>query len=152
MHKKIGFVLKNTKNLVHVREELFKLFKATKNGKIIKIGYVAGIMNSDGPNFFVRNSKLLVNHAAKLRKMHKFPMFTAVDVFPEEIYKNLEEWRLSFEKREAKVRNFWRTILKSGYVTDVFMTPRWDKSKGATDEHKTAKKVGITIHYMEAHS
>lgn len=149
MEKKIGAVLKNAKNLVHVRTELFKLFKATKNGAETKIGYVAGIINSDGPKYFQRNRKRLVNHAAKLRKQHKFPMFTAVDVFPEKIYKNLEEWKLSFEKREAKVRNFWRKILKSGHVTDIFMTPRFEKSKGATDEHKTAKKVGLKIHYVK---
>lgn len=149
MEKKIGPALKNTKNLVQVREELFKLFKATKNGKILQIGYVAGIINSDGPKHFEINRKKLANHARKLRRIHNFPMFTAVDVFPAEIYKNLEEWKLSFEKREAKVRNFWREILKSGHVTDIFMTPRFEKSKGATNEHKIAKEIGLTIHYLK---
>lgn len=149
MHRKIGNVLKNTKNLVHVRIELFKLFQQTKNSTETKIGYVAGIINSDGPEYLQRNRKRLVDHARKLRKIHKIPMFTAVDVFPEEIYKNLEEWKLSFEKREAKVRNFWRKILKSGHVTDIFMTPRFEKSKGATDEHRTAKKTSIRIHYVK---
>ncbi len=110
---------------------------------------MAGIINSDGPKYFERNRKRLVNHAAKLRKLHDFPMFTAVDVFPPEIYNNLKEWKLSFEEREAKVRNFWQKILKSGHVTDVFMTPRWEKSKGAQDEHKTAKRLGLTIHYLQ---
>jgi hypothetical protein len=149
MEKNIGPALKTSRNLSHVKKELIKLFKATRNGNGIKIGYVAGIINSDGPEYFEINREKLVNHAAKLRKLHNFPMFTAVDVFPQEIYKNLEEWTLSFEKREAKVRNFWRKILKSGYVTDIFMTPRWDKSKGATEEHETAKEIGLRIHYIE---
>lgn len=29
------------------------------------------------------------------------------------------------------------------------MTPRWDKSSGARDEHETAQRAGITIHYVE---
>lgn len=46
-------------------------------------------------------------------------------------------------------RFFWREIFKSGHVTDVFMTPRWEKSKGAVDEYKTAQKIGLTIHYLQ---
>lgn len=152
MKKNIRSALKSATSLLHVKKELVKLFKATKKqagGGIIRIGYIAGIINSDGPKYFEINRKKLVNHAERLRKLHNFPMFTAVDVFPPEIYSNLEEWKLSFEEREEKVRNFWREILKSGHVTDIFMTPRWDKSKGATDEHKTARKIGLRIHYIE---
>lgn len=43
---------------------------------------------------------------------------------------------------------FWRDILESGHVTDIFMTPRWEQSKGAIDEHEAAKQLGIKIHYM----
>lgn len=110
---------------------------------------MAGIINSDGPEYSEINREKLANHVEKLRKIHKFPMFTAIDVFPLEIYNNLEEWKLSFEEREEKVRNFWREILKSGHVTDIFMTPRWEKSKGASDEHETAKKIGLKIHYVQ---
>lgn len=146
MHKSIVPVLRNSKNLNHVREELIKLFKSSKNEKI---GYVAGVIYSEGPKFAESNWKRLISHAERLRKIHKFPLFSATDVFPPEIYSNLEEWELSFEERETKVRDFWREILKTGHVTDVFMTPRWEKSKGATDEHKTAKQIGLRIHYVE---
>ena len=149
MHKNIGPALKNTKTLIHVRDELIKLFKTTKkkNG-ISKIGYVAGIITSDGPKHFEINRKRLADYARALRKIHKFPVFSSVDVFSKEVYTRLAEMVFSFEKREVKFRLFWREILKSGHVTDIFMTPRWDKSKGATDEHKTAKKIGLTIHYI----
>lgn len=148
MEKSIGPALQTAKNLDHVRKELLKKFKARRNKKT-KIGYVAGIMYSEGPQFAQTNLRKLESHAKKLRKLHDFPMFTATDVFPPEIYSNLEEWKLSFEEREEKVRFFWREILKSGHITDVFMTPRWDKSKGATDEHETAKRIGLKIHYIE---
>ena len=149
MHKNIGPALKNIKSLIHIKEELVKLFETTKkkNG-ISKIGYVAGIINSDGPKYFEINKKRLVSYVGKLRKIHKFPMFCAIDVFPIEVYSRLIEWTLPFHKREAKIRFFWREILKSGHVTDIFMIPRWDKSKGATDEHETAKQIGLKIHYL----
>lgn len=149
MEKNIGLALKAAKNLIHVRKELIKLFRATKNGKGIRIGYVAGIINSDGLEYVEINRKKLSDHTGKLRKIYKFPMFSAVDVFSDNIYAQLEEMALSFEEREVKVRSFWRKILKSGCVTDIFMTPRWDKSKGAADEHKTAKQIGLKIHYVE---
>lgn len=150
MHKDIGSALKFAKNLTHVYEELIKLFEISKKEKgILRIGYVAGILTSDGIKHFERNRKRIVKHAEKLRKIHKFPMFCTVDVFSNDVYTRLEEYKLLFEEREERFRKFWRKILKSGHVTDVFMTPCWEKSKGASDEHKTAKKIGLTIHYVE---
>jgi len=152
MENNIGSSLKSATTLIHVRKKLIKLFKSTKNqtGRgIIRIGYVAGILTSDGLKYFERNRKIIAKYTDQLRKVHKFPMFSTVDVFSDEVYSRLEEYKLSFEEREAKLRNFWREIFKSGYVTDIFMTPRWNKSKGATDEHKTAKESGLRIHYIE---
>lgn len=152
MEKNIGPALKSATSLFHVKKELIKLFKVTKNqagGGITRIGYVDGLINSDGPEYFEINRKKLANHTEKLRTIHKFPMFSAIDVFSDDVYVKLEEMVLSFEKREIKFRRFWREIFKSGHVTDIFMTPRWEKSKGATDEHKTAKKIGLKIHYVE---
>lgn len=149
MHRNIGSSLKTVKNLAHVREEFVQLFKATKNEKGIRIGYVAGILTSDGRKHFEINRKRLADYTRALCKIHKFPIFSAVDVFSDNIYKQLEEMALSFEEREVKMRSFWREILESSCVTDIFMTPRWDKSKGATDEHETAKRIGLKIHYPE---
>lgn len=149
MLKNIVFALKNATTLDHAKKELIKVFEIARNKKgNIRIGYVAGILNSDGPKHFEDNRKKLADYAEKLRKIHRFPIFSGVDIFSNEVYGRLEEWRLSFEERETKARLFWREILESRYVTDIFMTPRWEKSKGATDEHKTAKKIGLTIHYL----
>lgn len=150
MEKNIGPVLKNAKTLLHVKKEMVKLFENTKEKKnISKIGYVAGIIGSDGPKYFEINRKRLANYVEKLRRIHKFPIFSAVDIFSDNIYAQLEEMALPFAEKEEKMRSFWRKILKSGHVTDIFMTPRWDKSKGATDEHKTAVRIGLTVHYIE---
>lgn len=152
MEKNIGLALKTATTLLHVEKELVKLFKTTKThagGGITRIGYVAGIITSDGPGYFEANRKRLADYVRKLRKIHKFPMFSAVDVFSSEVYERLEEWKLPFSEREVKARYFWRKILKSGHVTDVFMTPRWEKSKGATDEHETARKIGLRTHYIK---
>lgn len=149
MFRNIGFALKNATTLSHVKTELIKMFEITKNKNgNIKIGYVAGILNSDGQKHFEDNRKKLADYAEKLRKIHKFPIFSSVDIFSNEVYDRLEEWKVSLEERETKARLFWREILEGGHVTDIFMTPRWEKSKGATDEHKTAKRIGLTIHYL----
>lgn len=151
MHKDIGPSLKSAKTLHHVKRDLVKLFKTTKEkNNTIKIGYVAGIITSEGAEHFKVNRKRLADYVKKLRRIHKFPMFSAIDVFSSEVYERLVEWKLPFDEREVKARSFWRKILKSGHITDVFMTPRWEKSKGAVDEHETAKKIGLTIHYVEA--
>ena len=115
MHRHIGSALKNSKTLHHVKHDLIKLFKSAKaKHGIEKIGYVAGIITSDGEEYFEKNRKRLANYAEKLRKIHKFPMFSAIDVFSSEIYERLEEWKLPFSKREVKARSFWRKILKAG--------------------------------------
>lgn len=33
--------------------------------------------------------------------------------------------------------------------TDIFMTPRWEQSGGAADEHDTALALKLRIHYLE---
>lgn len=150
MHKDIKLALKNSKTLHHVRRNLIRLFEDTKlKNKTNRIGYVAGIINSDGPEYYRANRKRLTDYVKKLGEIHKFPMFCAVNVLSSEVYEKLAEWKLPFSEREVKARSFWRKILKSGHVTDVFMTPRFEKSEGALDEHKTAKKIGLTIHYVE---
>lgn len=51
MLKDIGSALKNSKTLHHVKRNLVKLFRTAKEGDgIVRIGYVTGIITSDGPN------------------------------------------------------------------------------------------------------
>ena len=63
--------------------------------------------------------------------------------------KILEEIRLSTPERRKAFIAFWREVLELGKVTDIFMTPRWEQSEGATDEYNTAQRLGIQIHIVD---
>ncbi len=113
MHKDIIPALKFATSLLHVEKELIKLLRTTKQqsgGGITRIGYVAGILTSDGVDNFENNRKRIIAYADKLRKIHKFPIFCTVDVFSDDVYGKLEEQNLEFEEREIKFRIFWKKI------------------------------------------
>ncbi len=114
-----------------------------KNSKI-KIGYVAGKVTSDGKDNILKNLKRLHAFTNKVSLKFGENIFSAADVFSEEIY-----WKINLHKpvHEREFYSFWRKIVKSG-ITDIFMTPEWESSNGAIDEHQTAKKIGIKIHYL----
>ena len=70
-------------------------------------------------------------------------IFSAADIFSNEIY-----WKMNISNPDHKKEfyDFWRTILNN--VAVIYMTPGWEKSSGAKDEHNTAKKLGIKIIYL----
>lgn len=110
----------------------------------VKIGYVAGKVAADGQENVLKNLKRLNFFTEKISKEFGSNIFSATDVFNEEVY-----WKINIPKpiHEKEFYAFWQKIVKSG-ITDIFMTPEWEESIGATDEHKTAKKIGINIHYF----
>ena len=108
------------------------------------IGYVSGVVTSDGPDKIGENLKRLQNIAVGLREEHFFPILSPPDIFSLALIERLEKGGI---KGEDFVQ-FWRSILFSGYITDIFMTPRWQESYGACDEHKTAMRIGLQIHYL----
>lgn len=112
MKAKLARVLVDSTNLAAVRDKVVALFDQTRQRTGTKrIGYVAGIINSDGPEKVEENRQRLAEYTERIREEQDFPIFSA---------------------------------------TDIFMTPRWEQSVGATDEHKTATKLGITIHCVGA--
>lgn len=113
-----------------------------------RLGYVAGIITSDGPDHTMRNIEKLAEYTHKLRIALGFPVFSATDIFSVALFAKLQEMGLPPSEREAQFIDFWRRILTSGHVTDILMTPRWEVSAGATDEHKTAMDRGIQVHYV----
>lgn len=112
-----------------------------------RLGYVAGMITSDGPEHIARNVERLALFTKTLRGMHAFPVFSATDIFNQAVYARLRVDLFRPEAREAEFKEFWRSILKQGQVTDIFMTPRWELSEGATDEHQTAQRLGLAIHF-----
>lgn len=138
-------------NLDHVREGVLETFIEVKSKvPTSQIGYVSGIITSDGPEFIERNLKVLASNTEEIRKKHPFPVFSPTDIFDNALFARLMEMKLPVSEREAKFIAFWREVLKCGHVTDIFMTPRWELSKGARDEYETAKQLGLTIHYVPA--
>jgi len=149
MKKKIALVLTTASNFIEVRLSVVRVLEETKRKHVSgRVGYVSGIISSDGDEKILENTNRLENYTNDIRKIHKFPIFNPPDVFSNDLCARLQEIKLPKKEREEKFIVFWREILTSGHVTDIFMTPRWRESRGAQDEHKTALRVGIRIHYV----
>ena len=110
-----------------------------------RIGYVSGIISSDGPDKIQENIERLQRITEILRGNHKFPIFSATDIFTNEVYERCTKDSVLLN---TDFIQFWRNLLGAGFVTDVFMTPRWEFSEGATDEHLVADELGLNIHYF----
>lgn len=109
-----------------------------------RIGYVSGVVTADGPGRIGPNLDRLGYYTQVLQLRRAFPVFSAADIFTLELIARLDAGRHAHHHYVA----FWRDILGSGHITDVFMTPRWEISRGATDEHTTARARGLRIHYV----
>lgn len=147
INKKIYESIKKATNLNQIYTLLITVLEEYVDHKPHKLGYVAGIVTSDGPDNINNNVKILKKFTNKIRKRNNFPIFSSTDAFSKKSIRKLDEMKLPPEKIEEEFWKFWRKILTSGYITDIFMTPGWDRSRGAQDEHKTAKKAGLKIHY-----
>lgn len=149
MRDEIQSAIKGLTKLENVLSKInILLSKARQKSTEKRLGYVAGIISSDGIEHMQKNIDILARHTERIKEQYGFPMFSAVDVFGNGVYQKLEDFNKEEHLRHKSFIEFWRKILSSGHVTDIFMTPRWKESKGATDEHETAKKLGLTIHYI----
>lgn len=140
MRKVIRRAVQKATNLPEVRDKLLAVL-AQQNGS--RIGYVAGIITSDGPEHIEKNLQKLEKCTQRIKQRESIVVFSAVDVFDEELFIRLKASTLPQDSWWI----FWREVLGSGHITDIYMTPRWQESTGARDEHETATKVGIAIHY-----
>lgn len=146
MKERIEEAVKNAKNINEVKDSVLSVLKEFKSDGAIRIGYVAGLVTSEGPENIDKNVRRLVKFTEHVRAQNDFPIFSSTDVISDELFKKLglEE----FQKTDWE--KFWRDILgaEGRYVTDIFMTPKWEISRGSKDEHKVAKEVGMRIHYL----
>lgn len=146
MKKQIDIALINSTNIAEVESRLLKLLQELNLNN--KVGFVSGIIFSDGPMHVQSNIARIASITDQLRIKYQFPIFSVQDVFYSGLFEKLEESKLSSEVRRPLMFAFWETILTSGFITDIFMTPRWELSEGARDEHKNAKKMGMKIHHI----
>lgn len=142
--------MRQATSLPEVQEGLVRVFSTVKEAKPQqRIGLVSGIITSEGDEFMERNIKRLHLYTTHLGQMYDFPIFSSVDVFGNGLYAQIKEFTFERELREKHFVNFWRGVLRSGHLTDVFMTPRWEISSGARDEHEISLEAKITIHYVD---
>jgi len=135
--------LKDLETLEEIQEALIdELAKVRKSHD--RAGYVAGLISSNGLEEIPKNLESLLHHTEALRGQKEFPVFSAPEVY----VKNRLDQLIESGYKQNDFINSWREILKSGHVTDIFMTPGWENSFGASDEHETAKELGIRIHYL----
>lgn len=150
MKQHFADALASVETLAQAREQVIATLERVKADTHQHLGFVSGIISSDGDEYIERNIQRLSVYTQQVRSQQPFPIFSATDVFTPEIFERLAEMRLSRQQRETQFVDFWRAILASGHVTHVFFAPRWEQSAGATDEHETAKRLGLTITYVKA--
>jgi hypothetical protein len=147
LRKLIFEAVKDAKDLEESAVRTLETFKkAYEDYGATRIGYVSGVVTSDGPEFMLINTKILARYTDHLAKTSEIPLFAATDVlFNADFAPRLEK------RPEPEFYRFWRRILQSGYVTDILMSPRWRISNGAKDELEAAKEVGLRVHYLDDH-
>ena len=120
---------------------LSALEKTTRERPGIKICYVIGTVTSDGPEHIQENLKLLKERSAKVAETFEGIAFSAADLFNQTLFDR-------FNKVGAKNQDyldFWEAIIKSGYITDIVRTPKWQLSIGASHESKIAIEGGLQV-------
>lgn len=150
MNRQIYEEIKHATKLSHVAEGLAKAFETVKSSsENERIGYVSGVITSDGDENMHSNIAILERYTRALHKKEGIPMFFSFDVFGNGVYSKIEEAQFERELREEHFRKFWKMIIGSGHITDMYMTPGWDRSRGANEEYDVAKKLGIKIHFVD---
>lgn len=108
-----------------------------------QIGYVAGIVTSDGTDKIDYHIKRLEKFTEEVRKKVSFPVFSSTEVFGD-----TKLWQKFEHEPYQSWLDFWKKVLGSGHVTDLFLTPGWERSIGAKDEYETAKTRRLQIHLV----
>lgn len=152
MKQHFADTLADVETMAVARERVIETLERVKADRHEYLGFVSGIISSDGDEQIERNIHRLAAFTEQIRREQPFPIFSATDVFSPELFERLTEMRLGRPEREAHFFDFWSAILHSGHVTHVFFTPRWEQSAGSSDEHKTALQLGLTVTYVDPQS
>lgn len=141
----ISLELTNLESLEEIYQRLIFILRDYKNNHNSKIGFVSGKVNSEGLENKQKNLKRLLIYSENLEKEYCFPVFSCSDITTVQMYER-------FAKNNIVYRDllcFWERVIRAKIMTDIFMTPGWEKSKGAQNEHKTAKSCRLKIHYLK---
>ena len=145
MRKHLQKAIKKAFSIDEIVDIVTEVIGSKLRDKNVRVGYVSGKVTTDGAENILKNLTRLHKFTDKIAKTHGSFIFSAADIFNDEVY-----WRLNVAKplHEEDFYVFWRKIISSG-ITDIYMTPEWEKSTGARDEHEAARKLKITIHYVD---
>jgi hypothetical protein len=144
MKDKIKKITPRANTLDELALLLKNLFSDMWDEGVTQIGYISGIITAEGSENIPKNILRLERFTADIRRKSSFPVFSATDVFDDELFA-----RLSLTgAKNADYEVFWRQVLSSGFVTHMYMTPRWEISHGASDEHQMAKNLNMEIIYI----
>lgn len=139
-------LFRRASTLEDIRVVLITELKKFRNLGHKRIGYVSGVITVDGKDHIFRNLKLLSKTSRRLQKTYNFPIFAPSDVSDSKIHIKLEKNGVT----DSDWDYFWNHLLlhKKRFITDIFMTPRWELSFGAIEEHLAAQRMNIRIHYL----
>jgi len=146
MHELLEIKLRRVCTLSQFLDGILEAFEETRrlNTENSRIGYVSGIVSSDGPTHIEENLEVLQVYTKTVSSCFNIPAFCVGDIFT---YNTLEFFE-SQKIQHQDLVSFWHKVLSLNYITDVFMTPDWTRSRGATEEHKSAERLKLTIHYL----
>jgi len=138
--------VREVRSLAQVGEAMLSTLAEFKKGnpELVQLGYVSGIIGSDGPQHISRNRAILSQWAHELRLHKPFPLFAPSEIFTDAVYQAINVDELTNNDWFP----FWRNILGARHITDIFMTPRWEESHGARDEYACARELGLRIHFV----
>lgn len=133
-------ILKQLTDFDRARETIIRrLQEASLETENHRVGFVSGLAMSEGPLLAIKNIGMLKRYTRFVKKHVEYPVYSVIDFLKEEAL-----IRVLSGKEESQ--RLWREVLQSGYVTDIFMAPKWEQSHGSTNEHRTAKELEIQIH------
>jgi hypothetical protein len=96
------------KNLEDVLQGVVPVLAHLREEGATRIGYVSGIITSDGLEHVERNRQQLALHTEQLRQTHAFPLFSPTDIFSDKLFSSLGEMQLPSVERAGKFHQFWR--------------------------------------------
>lgn len=144
MKKRLMDYLLPGKTLAQISDLLVDLLQKIHDEGNENIGYVCGMISSEGPENITKNLERLEKFTQDIRKKYDYPIFSQNDIFTTEVYKKIKQAGATHDDFEL----FYQKVHGSKLITHLFMTPKWELSKGATDEYKTAQRCGIKVVFI----
>jgi hypothetical protein len=143
----------NAHTFDEIREGVMRVLRlASHMTPVGRVGYLSGIITSLGHERIGEMTERLEQLTGDIREnveILSFPVFSSSDIFPPS---GVMEARIKASGEalsQDNFNNFWDLILRSGFVTDMFMTPGWPVSSGAKLEHEIAERMRMIIHFYE---